>query len=245
MVAHCQNKQFFLSVVIFFGIFAPKLINKLTDNTKLTKTMKKVFTLITAIVLCFNLNAQNIFDDEQVIVTPDSLHLYFHGCSPHGERISIGNFTSEELVVNRCYAEDFIVECFYEGNNIAEMGMIIPIGETVLLETYATPLVKDIYGTLYIDTDFGIYTITLYYETTYGVDENTPPFSLAPNPANEFVSIKGENLGKVSIFNMLGQKIEDYYAESKELIISTAQYPNGIYFAKTAQGETKRFIIAH
>ena len=207
--------------------------------------MKKVITLIAAIVLCFNLNAQNIFDDEQVIITPDSLHLYFHGCSPHGERIIISNFTSEELVINRCYAEGFIVECFYEGDNIAQMGMIVPIGETIFLETYATPLVKDIYGTLYIDTDFGIYTITIYYETTYGMDENIPTFSLAPIPANEFVRIKGENLGTVSIFNMLGQKMEDLYAEGKELIISTAQYPNGIYFAKTAQGQTKRFIIAH
>lgn len=207
--------------------------------------MKKVFTLIAAIMLCFNLNAQNPFEDEQVIVTPDSLHCFFHGCSPHGGRITISNFTSEELVVNRCYAEGFFVECFYEGNNIAQTGMIIPIGETIFLETYATPLVKDIYGTLYIDTDFGIYTITIYYETTYGVDENIPTFSLTPNPANEFVSIKGDNLGMVSIFNMLGQKMEDFYAEGKELIISTAQYPNGIYFAKTAQGATKRFIIAH
>ena len=207
--------------------------------------MKKVFTLIAAIMLCFNLNAQNPFEDEQVIVTPDSLHCFFHGCSPHGGRITISNFTSEELVVNRCYAEGFFVECFYEGNNIAQTGMIIPIGETIFLETYATPLVKDIYGTLYIDTDFGIYTITIYYETTYFVSESNPTFSLTPNPANGFVSIKGENLGRVSLFNMLGQKMEDFYAEGKELIISTAQYPNGIYFAKTAQGATKRFIIAH
>ena len=207
--------------------------------------MKKVFTLIAAIVLCFNLNAQNIFDDEQVIVTPDSLHCFFHGCSPHGGRITISNFTSEELVVNRCYAEGFFVECFYEGNNIAQTGMIIPIGETIFLETYATPLVKDLYGPLYIDTDFGIYTIIIYYETTYGIDESISAFSLTPNPANGFVSIKGETLGMVSIYNMLGQKMEDFYAEGKELIISTAQYPNGIYFAKTTQGATKRFIIAH
>ena len=39
--------------------------------------MKKAITLIAAIVLCFNLNAQNPFEEEQVIVTPDSLHLYF------------------------------------------------------------------------------------------------------------------------------------------------------------------------
>lgn len=232
-------------MLYFFGIFAPKLINKLTDNTKPTKTMKKVITLIAAIVLCFNLNAQGIFEDEQVIVTPDSLHLYFHGCSPHGERVSITNLTSEDLVINRCYSENFRVECLYEGENIAEMGMIVPIGETILLDTYASPIAKDVYGTLYIDTDFGIYTLTLYYETTYGIDENITTFSLAPNPANGFVTLKGENMGLVSIYNTLGQKVEDHFAESDELIIPTSQYPNGIYFARTANGQTKRFVIAH
>lgn len=207
--------------------------------------MKKILTLIAALTLCFSLNAQNISEEEQVIITPDSLHLYFYGCSPHGERISITNLTSEDLVVNRCYAENFFVECFYEGTNIAELGIIIPIGETIYLDTYASPLAKDVYGTLYIDTDFGIYTIALYYETVYGVAESIPTFSLAPNPANGFVTIQGENLGMVSIFNMLGQKMETHLAEGRELVIPTTQYPNGIYFAKTNGGITKRFVIAH
>lgn len=207
--------------------------------------MKKAFMFIAAIVLCFNLNAQGIFEDEQVIVTPDSLHLYFYGCSPHGERVSITNLTSEDLVINRCYSENFRVECLYEGENIAEMGMIVPIGETIFLDTYASPIAKDVYGPLFIDTDFGIYTLTLYYETTYGIDENITTFSLAPNPANGFVTIKGENMGLVNIYNTLGQKVEYHFAESDELIIPTSQYPNGIYFARTANGQTKRFVIAH
>ena len=206
--------------------------------------MKKALTIIAAILLCFNLCAQS-FGDEEVIVSPDSLHLYFHGCSPHGERVIISNFTSEDLVVNRCYSENFHVECLYQGENIAETGMIIPIGETVLLDTYATPYAKDIFGTLYIDTDFGIFTITIYYESTYSVNEAVTSLSLSPNPANDFVNIKGENLGTVSIFNLLGQKVEDFFTESENLVISTAHYPNGIYFAKAANGKTQRFIIAH
>ena len=207
--------------------------------------MKRLLTLIAAIVVCFNLNAQNPFEDETVIVTPDFLHFYFHGCSPHGGQVTITNYTSEILVINRCYAENFRVECLYEGRNIAETGLFVPIGETVILDTYAVPTAKDVYGTLYIDTDFGLYTIAIYYETTYDVDENIPSFSLTPIPANEFVTLKGENLGMVTIFNMLGQKIDDYFAEGEELVIPTASLPNGIYFAKTAQGKTQRFVIAH
>lgn len=70
---------------------------------------------------------------DEVIVSPDSLHLYFHGCSPHGEEITITNLTSEELVANRCYSDNFQVECLYEGENITETGMIVDIGETVII----------------------------------------------------------------------------------------------------------------
>lgn len=207
--------------------------------------MKKALTLIAAIALCLSLNAQFPFDDEQVIVTPDSLHFYFHGCSPHGGEVTISNFTSDILVINRCYAENFNVECLYEGENIAPTGMFVPIGETIILDTYAIPTGKDVYGTLCIDTDFGIYTIAIYYETTYGVNENSPTFNLAPNPANGFVTLMGENMGSVSIFNMMGKKMEDFLVEDKKLVISTEQYPNGIYFVKSTNGETKRFVVSH
>ena len=209
--------------------------------------MKKLFTLIAALVLGFSLNAQTI-TDEEVIVSPESIHLYFHGCSPHGERVSVTNHTSEDLVINRCYAENFIIEFLYEGENIAETGFVVPLGESVGFEVYATPTLKqenDIYGTIFIDTDFGVYTIALYYETTYGIEEHAAGFYIAPVPASDFVSITGENLGKVSIYNAIGQRVEEFDTEGDNLSISTTDYPNGIYFVRTASGETQRFIIAH
>ena len=181
----------------------------------------------------------------EVIITPDTLHLYFHGCSPHGEQVVISNLTSDDLVINRCYAENFHVECLYEGENIAETGMIVPIGETVILDTYASPTAKDVYGTLYIDTDFGVYTINIYYETAYGMEEQQAALSVYPNPANDVVSIFGENLGTVSLYNALGQKIDEFQTDGKRLDIPTAHYPNGMFFVKTSQGQAQRFMIAH
>ena len=209
--------------------------------------MKKLFTLIAALILGFNLNAQNPFDEE-FIVTPDSLHLYFHGCSPHGEIVTVTNHTSEDLVINRCYAENFIIEFLYEGENIAETGFIVPLGESVEFEVFASPTIKnqqDVYGTIFIDTDFGVYTIALYYESTYSIEEQGVTFSLSPNPANGFVSIVGENLGRVSVYNALGQKVEEMVAEGDETKIATIHYPNGMYFVWTANGDTQRFIVAH
>ena len=209
--------------------------------------MKKVFALIAAIVLCFNLNAQNP-TDEEVIITPDSLHLFFFACSPHGERVTIINNTSDELVINRFYADNFHVECLYFGENIADDGFILPCGDTLNLYVFASPLDKaqqDAYGELIIDTDFGFYTITLFYETTLGIHENQTSFSLFPNPAKETFTIRGDGLGKVTLYNVLGQEVDVFESSGSEIKISTSPYQNGIYFVKNSDGITKRIIIAH
>ncbi|MBP5375958.1 MAG: T9SS type A sorting domain-containing protein, partial [Bacteroidaceae bacterium] len=198
-----------------------------------------------------NLNAQNPLEDEQVIVSPDLLHIYFHGCSPHTDRVRIINNTLEELVINRFYADNFQVECLYYGENIAEEGFILPIGDTLDLNVYAIPIYafdkaqQDVYGDLIIDTDFGIYTITLFYETTVGTHESQASFSLFPNPAKETITISGDGLGKVTLYNVLGQEVEVFESAGSDIKISSTQYQNGIYFVKTDSGITKRIIIAH
>ena len=207
--------------------------------------MKKLFTLIAALVLGFNLTAQT---NEEVIVKPDSIHLYFHGCSPHGEIVTITNNTSEDLVINRCFSENFNVEFLYEGENIAETGFIVPLWETAEFNVYASPLSKDpqdVYGTVYIDTDLGVYTIAIYYESFYGIEEQGIGFSIAPVPANDYVSIAGGNMGNVTIYNAIGQRVGEFQTDGNHLRIVTSSYPNGIYFARTAQGKTRRFVIAH
>lgn len=186
------------------------------------------------------------FPTEQFLVTPDSLHLYFHGCSPHGEIITVANLTSEDVAINRCYSDEFRVECLYEGENIAESGMIAPLGETIELETFAWPNAqKDNYGNLYIDTDLGTYTVVIYYESTYDVQESQASFSLMPNPANDYIKIEGTELGTVGVYNALGQKVDEFDSNGRELRISTTHYQNGMYFVKTSDGKTQRFMIAH
>ena len=207
--------------------------------------MKKLAFLLIALVCSLGLYAQYEGD---VTVAPDTLHLYFHGCSPHGERVAITNNTSETLVVNRIYSDNFYVECLFNGENIAEEGAFILSGETLLLDTYAYPLGKamqDVYGLLNVDTDFGIYSAVLYYETSYSTDESSATMHLYPNPADDFVTLSGNDLGAVTLYNALGQKVEEVQGNGMEIRISTKSYPNGIYFVRTDQGLTQRLIIAH
>lgn len=78
-----------------------------------------------------------------------------------------------------------------------------------------------------------------------GIEENDAMLTLFPNPANESVTLQGENLGVVSLYNALGQKIDSFISDGSELIIPTGKYQEGIYFLRTSSGITQRFVIVH
>lgn len=68
--------------------------------------------------------------------------------------------------------------------------------------------------------------------------------TLFPNPASESVILKGENLGMVSVYNVLGQKMEEFVTEGSELILNTSGYENGVYMVKAGE-KTMRFVVKH
>ena len=87
--------------------------------------------------------------------------------------------------------------------------------------------------------------ITIVYEQNVGVEESHPNHcSLYPNPANDFVTLKGENLGTVCVYNALGQKVDEFEANGNELRISTTGYENGLYVVKTGE-QTLRSVVKH
>ena len=58
------------------------------------------------------------------------------------------------------------------------------------------------------------------------------------------MTIKGQHLGLVRVYDALGQQMESIEANSNELKINTANYANGVYFVKVGEN-TLRFVIAH
>ena len=68
--------------------------------------------------------------------------------------------------------------------------------------------------------------------------------SLSPNPANDVATLKGEHLGMVRIYNVLGQIMDEMNANGTELQINTTSYSNGIYFVKT-EDTALRFVVTH
>lgn len=210
--------------------------------------MKKLALITTLFMLCLGLKAQNttLLDRGAIQVSPDTLHLYFFACTPHLERVTIANPTDELICINRVYADNFRVDFLLEGNNLAQTGTVIPPYDTLYFDVYASPVnSKDVYGDMIIETDEGDYHVVLFYETNVSVEEDEHLVSLYPNPANDLITIQGENLGKVHVYNALGQLIDEYHTEENTLNIPTAKYANGIYFIRANQIKEKRFVVAH
>jgi hypothetical protein len=76
------------------------------------------------------------------------------------------------------------------------------------------------------------------------VDENEASATLYPNPAADFVTISGENLGTVRVYNTLCQKVDEFEANGSELRINTACYENGVYVVKVGE-QTMKFVVKH
>ena len=132
------------------------------------------------------------------------------------------------------------------GNDIAQS---IPVGfypTLMLIRPDHTIAMRDIYPpTLEYIVDAMAAEGYEQHECEDGVDETeSQAISLYPNPANDFVTLKGEDLGTVRIYNALGQKVDEFEANGSEININTAGYGNGVYVIKMYE-KTLRFVVKH
>ena len=58
------------------------------------------------------------------------------------------------------------------------------------------------------------------------------------------MTVKGENLGTVSVYNTLGQKLDEFEATGNELRINTANYDNGVYVVRNSE-KMMKFVVKH
>ena len=115
--------------------------------------------------------------------------------------------------------------------------LIAPNRDILIQDLYPISNYKDIVTAL---SEHGI---AQYDCGDFIVENITDNFSLYPNPADDFVKISGENLGNIGVFNVFGQKIDEFLADD-ELDIVTSNYENGVYFVKIGE-KTQRFVVAH
>ena len=179
-------------------------------------------------------------------VNPQTLHIYNDGETYEPGLLTISNMTSTDVTINAFTADPiFALQCLYENQDVTE-GMSVAAGQSAIVEVYVdVPVRQSFEGKMYINTSAGDFEVNIIYETTEGIGESYSPLTLFPNPANESVTLRGENLGVISVYNAVGQMVETFFSEESQLVIPTAKYQNGIYFVRTSSGKTLRLVIAH
>ena len=190
-------------------------------------------------------------DDQCMALMPDMVDVYrLYGCNTHDvfvmEISPNGNNTACQAWVEQFGVEYPTISRDGGGNDIAQA---IPVGfyPTVMLirpdHTFAN---RDIYPPT---LDFIIDAMEAegyeQHECEDDVDEfGNHVISLYPNPANDFVTLKGEDLGTVRVYNALGQMVDEFEANDSDLRINTAGYENGVYVVKAGE-QTLRFVVRH
>ena len=75
--------------------------------------------------------------------------------------------------------------------------------------------------------------------------ENELNVDLYPNPTKGMVNIFGENLQRVSVFNMFGQMVLDVTVNANQTTVDMSTFSAGVYMVRiaTAQGVTSKNVI--
>jgi hypothetical protein len=179
-------------------------------------------------------------------VNPQTLYVHSDESTYEPGLLTISNMTADDVTVNAFTADPiFALQCMFNGQDVTG-GMTVAAGQSAIVEVYVdVPIKESFEGKMYINTSAGNFEVNIIYETTFGIDESISALTLYPNPANESVTLEGENLGVISIYNALGQKVDTFFSEESQMVIPTAKYQNGIYFIRASSGKTQRLVIVH
>ena len=163
--------------------------------------------------------------------------------------ITVYNNTADDAIVTRMQEEPGSLMFTFDGEEMFyafnSPEFTIPQGESIELGLYLDEVAKCITPEdITLSGNFPDASFMAVVNHPESIDENKPQFAIFPNPVNDFVTLKGENLGTVSVFNALGQKVEEFEANGDELHFGTAHYGNGVYYIRA--GETvMRFMVIH
>jgi thiol-disulfide isomerase/thioredoxin len=76
-------------------------------------------------------------------------------------------------------------------------------------------------------------------------DHEAKNFKLFPNPVKEILTISGDNMETIAIYNTLGQKVKEFSVHESSFTVSTSDFANGVYFIKINGDQTRHFVVSH
>ena len=179
-------------------------------------------------------------------VNPETMYIYNIGETYEPGLLTISNMTADDVTVNAFTADPFFaLQCLYEGQDVTD-GMTVAAGQTATVEVYVDVPMKELFeGQMYINTSAGDFEVNIIYETTVGIGESNSTLTLCPNPVNDVLMVSGTSLQNITVFNALGQKVDEWMGDDTEVRIFTAHYQNGLYFVRVNGEKTLRFVVTH
>ena len=163
--------------------------------------------------------------------------------------ITVYNNTADDATVTRIQDEPCSLMFTFDGEEMFHAfnspEFTIPQGESIELGLYLDEIAKLIAPeTITLSGNFPDASFVAMVNHPLSINENKTHFVVSPNPANDFVTLKGENLGTVSVFNALGQKVEEFETNGNELRFGVGHYENGIYYLRAGK-QTMKFVVRH
>ena len=155
--------------------------------------------------------------------------------------LTITNNTANDVVINAIYVEDAVMmttmttttqqASLYEAEYDFVLPYTLPVGESVEVETRCNFVFKCNYNSkLHIESSVGDQVVDLIWNGEIGLEENNAlNVELYPNPVNDVLTVKGDNIVKVAIFSALGQEIISVENRNE---IDVTSLNNGLYFVR-------------
>ena len=184
--------------------------------------------------------------DETLTFSMDMVNIVDHQYEIYW--ITIYNNTAEDAIVTNICDEFGWLAFNIDGEEIYcydQIEISIPQGESKELGFVCNIVAKGIVSDVVtLTSNLPDASFVVMLEEPLSINDNESSVSLFPNPANDFVTLSGETLGTVRVYNALGQMVEEFVANGNELRINTMSYENGVYFVKTDE-KTMKFVVKH
>ena len=169
-----------------------------------------------------------VVEQAETTLTLNPTELVFEDESDGVEILTISNNTANDVVINGISVKD---DLSYHVEHDFTLPYTLTIGESVEVEVYSDFAYKgDRDSELYIISSLGEQIVPIIDNYTVGLEENNAlKVELYPNPVNNVLTVKGDNIVKVAIFNALGQEVVTVENRNE---IDVTSLNNGLYFVR-------------
>ena len=169
-----------------------------------------------------------VVEQAETTLTLNPTELVFEDENDGVEILTISNNTANDVVINGISVKD---DLSYHVEHDFTLPYTLTIGESVEVEVYSDFAYKgDRDSELYIISSLGEQIVPIIDNYTVGLEENNAlDVELYPNPVNNVLTVKGDRIVKVAIFNALGQEIVTVENRNE---IDVTSLNNGLYFVR-------------